>query len=370
MVSHGTLNGVATSTKTLIDLQLAAGHEIMLVHKKDGWLGQQEFAGPIERLATGFETRPFEIMRVGFRILDWRRDVVHAHGSRANKYMMAYKILGDVPSVATAHTRQYQIPWAFAHEIMAPSEPTAAFYRRLLPWRKQHVSVVPIPFDAGPGERVTAEQRRLIRSELGLRDETFVMASVGTVGHRKNQIAMLDVLGSLLARGIDAALVLIGQMLLPKEEAGKFAHPRWSGRLHLLGERRDAVRLLPAMDVYLSTSRMEESSVATSEAMAARLPILTTNVGSAGVLVKTGVNGALFGLDDVAGMAAAAERYARQPQERAAAGDAAREAVIRELSPAGILPRIDAVYRAAVERARDRYRPHMGEARPAKYGAS
>ena len=158
MVSHGTLNGVATSTKTLIDLQLAAGHDIMLVHKP-GWIGEQDFAGPVERLATDYQTTPAELRRVGYRILDWGRDVIHAHGSRANKYMMVYRIAAGVPSVVTAHTRQLQIPWAFAHEIMAPSEPTAAYYRRLLPWKRKHITVATNPFDAGDGRRAGPQER-------------------------------------------------------------------------------------------------------------------------------------------------------------------------------------------------------------------
>jgi glycosyltransferase involved in cell wall biosynthesis len=62
----------------------------------------------------------------------------------------------------------------------------------------------------------------------------------------------------------------------------------------------------------------------------------------------------IFAPGDVETMARAVERLARDEGLRRQAGTLDRAAVAERLSPQKILPQIDAVYRAALARSRDR----------------
>lgn len=115
LISHHGLNGVATSTKTLIDQQILAGYDVMLVHPRKSWIGTQSFAGPLKMLASSFKTRPADLRDTGYPIRDWGRTLVHAHGSRANKMAMIFTLADGVPVVMTAHARQFQIPAVCPH---------------------------------------------------------------------------------------------------------------------------------------------------------------------------------------------------------------------------------------------------------------
>ena len=354
MMSHGGLNGVSTSSKTLIQAQLDAGHEVMLVHKPSSWIERQQLVGPLTMMASGFATKPDEIRRVGYAIRDWGGDVVHAHGSRANKFGLVFRCASGAPIIMTAHTRQFQLPWLFAHAVIAPSQQTADYYLSRWLVRRRSMHLVRHMFDVGSVEAVTSQSHSAARAELGIRASSFVIGSVGEINKRKNQIDAVRVLQRLVAADIDAELLLVGRLAdLTRSDAwdAMVSDPRIAGRLHLTGERQDATALLHAMDVYLCTSKSEESSIATLEAMATGLPVLSVDVGYSSALLRNGVNGWIFGHGEVACMVEVATKLATDAALRETIGKAAKRTVAERLAPQSIVPELDAVYRVAIARS-------------------
>jgi glycosyltransferase involved in cell wall biosynthesis len=127
--------------------------------------------------------------------------------------------------------------------------------------------------------------------------------------------------------------------------------PAVAGRVHLAGPRADAVELAAAMDIFLFTSIVEEAPIAPLEAMAQEVPVVSTDVGNMADLLPAK---RIFAPGDVDAMARAVERLAREEGPRRQAGALDRATVAEQLSPQNILPRIDAIYRAALGRSRDR----------------
>ncbi len=71
-----------------------------------------------------------------------------------------------------------------------------------------------------------------------------------------------------------------------------------TGRVHLLGPRRDVARLLKTVDVFAFPSRTEGLPNALLEAMAARCPIVTTDVAGCRDLIEHERTGLLVPCDD------------------------------------------------------------------------
>lgn len=351
LVGHGALNGVATSSRILIQAQLDAGHEVMLVHSLGSWIEHQKFDGPIQMMGSGFATTPKEIRRVGYAIRDWGEDVVHCHGSRGNKFGLVFRCAAGTPIVMTAHARQYQLPWLFAHEVIGLSQWTVDYYIRHWLVSRRHIHLLPNMFDVSRIEPVSAASRSQARAALGIRDDAFLIGSVGQLGGRKNQIDMVRVLRRLLDNGVDAELLVIGSTQqgndIMAEWDGAIAAPEVEGRIHLPGLRSDALDLLPAFDVFLMTSRDEQAPIAPLEAMAAVLPVLSTRVGNMVDLLPAGQT---FEVGDVAGMAEAALEL-RDEARRQAVGQAGRQEIARQLDPQRIVGEIDKIYRLAIDRS-------------------
>jgi glycosyltransferase involved in cell wall biosynthesis len=64
--------------------------------------------------------------------------------------------------------------------------------------------------------------------------------------------------------------------------------------VHILGYRSGARYLLVGFDAVLSSSHIEQQSIAIMEAMAAGLPVYSTDVGAASIMIDQGGNGRIF----------------------------------------------------------------------------
>ncbi len=112
-----------------------------------------------------------------------------------------------------------------------------------------------------------------------------------------------------------------------------------------LGHQEDTDALLAQADIFCLPSYREGLSVACLEAMAAGLPVVTTEAPGCRESVEPGISGLLVPVGDAAGLAAALERLIRDPVLRRRLGQAARLRCRREFSASRIFPQLGEVYR-------------------------
>jgi glycosyltransferase involved in cell wall biosynthesis len=129
------------------------------------------------------------------------------------------------------------------------------------------------------GASIPAGVTTMRRSDLGLRENAFVIVSVGTLEPRKNQLTLVRLLTDLLRSAEDCQLALVGD----GQDRGKIEkHIReenLADHVMLLGRRRDVQEILPLCDLYCHPAKMESFGVAIAEAMAHGLPVIAAPVG-------------------------------------------------------------------------------------------
>lgn len=109
-----------------------------------------------------------------------------------------------------------------------------------------------------------------------------------------------------VARELPARMMLIGDgpdRSLAEHLARQY---KVQDRIHFLGKQDNVSELLPLADLMLMPSEMESFGLAALEAMACSVPTIGTRVGGVPELIEDGVNGCLFAVGDVDGMAKAA----------------------------------------------------------------
>jgi glycosyltransferase involved in cell wall biosynthesis len=124
-------------------------------------------------------------------------------------------------------------------------------------------------------------ERLAAREEIGVGPADFVALQVARLDPVKDHATALRALEAVIRQRPDARLVLVGDgPELPhiREIIRQYA---LTAHVHLLGQRGDVARLLPAADVCLLTSIGEGIPLTLIEAMAAGLPVVTTEVGGA-----------------------------------------------------------------------------------------
>jgi glycosyltransferase involved in cell wall biosynthesis len=169
-----------------------------------------------------------------------------------------------------------------------------------------------------------------LRAELGL-DGRFVIGDVARFFPTKRQQDLLRA-GARLSESIDELAVLLvgggdsGQLTALAAEEGM------ADRTVVLGHREDVAACFGVMDVVVHPSLTEAFSQVLVEAMAARRPVVATNVASAAEIIDDGVTGMLVPARDPRAIATAVQQLYDDSALRTRLGQAARRSV-RERFP-------------------------------------
>lgn len=182
------------------------------------------------------------------------------------------------------------------------------------------------------------------RAQLGLSDDDLVLINVGTLEPRKNQLALIDLMGKLVADHPKLRLLLIGDGPSRGQVEARVAELGLGEKVRLLGFRRDVPALLPLADVYVHASLLENCPIVLLEAARAGLALAAVPAGGVAELLEVlaGTPLDLQRPDSLAPLLASAER-------RAAAGSAARSAFQRSFTQEAMVARYMQVLESAAQ---------------------
>jgi glycosyltransferase involved in cell wall biosynthesis len=180
---------------------------------------------------------------------------------------------------------------------------------------------IPIGVDTVRFHARDAESRAQARGEFDLPESAFVVGSF-----QKDGVGWGEGLEPKLIKGPDVLLDVAERLACEVPELVVLLTGPARGYVraglerlgipsrHVLLPDLDAVaRAYRAIDLCLVTSRDEGGPKAVLESMATGVPLVTTRVGQAADLVRTGENGWLCEVEDAEGLAAAAVHVAHAP---------------------------------------------------------
>ena len=184
--------------------------------------------------------------------------------------------------------------------------------------------------------------RAAIRRELGLADHAFVIMQVARLVPIKDHQTALRALHTLHQPHI--GLLLVGEG--PEEQTIRetVEHLELGNRVQLLGLRSDVPRLLQAADVFLLSSINEGIPLTVIEAMAAGLPVVSTNAGGVGEVVQ-GDTGLLAPVGDATGLADHLRHLEADASERRRMGEAGQRRAFALFDEEQMLAAYERLYR-------------------------
>jgi glycosyltransferase involved in cell wall biosynthesis len=137
--------------------------------------------------------------------------------------------------------------------------------------------------------------RRRVRAELGFAADAVLLVSVGRLDRQKDPMLLLDALRVARRREPRLCLAMIGDGILRPQVEEKIRASGIGDNVGLLGALPPAriVDYLRASDLFALSSAYEGMPIAVLEALAAGLPVVTTDVGEVRLIVTSGINGAI-----------------------------------------------------------------------------
>jgi glycosyltransferase involved in cell wall biosynthesis/GT2 family glycosyltransferase len=154
-----------------------------------------------------------------------------------------------------------------------------------VPWEK--CFVIPNGINVGAIRRLDfAAERRKLRAKFGFTEDDFVFLNVGSVNHQKNHIGLVRAFHKALPNCLQAKLVILGPAYEPELLEAIEHYVRQHGLeqdIIYAGETADPYPYYAMADAFVASSFFEGGQLVLLEALAANLPVVTTEVGFASV---------------------------------------------------------------------------------------
>ena len=189
-------------------------------------------------------------------------------------------------------------------------------------------------------------QRGELFGGLHIPDDAKIVTMVGRLMAQKNYPMFIRVARKAKLLNMPLHFVAVGTGSMKDGLTELATSLDVQDRVHFIGIRNDIPAILRSSDIFLFTTRYEGFPNAILEAMAAGLPVITTNFAGVDELVKDGVNGRIVAIDDVQGTVKALRDYLDDPNRAQRMTQAAQSFVRQEFSMQKMVKKTTALYKA------------------------
>ena len=301
-----------------------------------GWL----FSFPVET---------FALTRLLRRI---RPDIVHVNGVWQVKGVLAGRLAGAKVVLHLNDTvvyallkRLYLLVAPLANGFIFAAERSRDMYTSIRRYPAKPQSLVPAPVNVERFKPDSQESSTLLGSANGP-----CILTIGHVNYVKGIKDFVKMAGAVLEVRPDATFHVIGKLMDSQQQyidqVRALIAELPEGAVTLHGSSNDIPALLKAADVYVCSSISEASPMAVWEAMAMKVPVVSTDVGDVPVYIKDGVNGFVVPVGDTGAMAEKVLHLLDRPALAEQFGEASREVVLKHFSLQTVVQKHWEAYRA------------------------
>jgi glycosyltransferase involved in cell wall biosynthesis len=228
--------------------------------------------------------------------------------------------------------------------------------------RPEQVEVIPLGLDLERFGRASRNAPAL-RPSLGLGSGVPLLGIVGRLVPIKDHATLFQAMALLQPSNPPAHLAVVGDGEERTWLEGLAGRLGLGQRIHFLGWRTDLETILKELDVVVCASKNEGTPVALIEAMAAGVPVLSTDVGGVADLVAHGETGWLVRPGDPPAMARAINALLGDPPLRARLAAAGRVSALERHDAVHLISRVEQFYVAVVNEKLTSHNGHPAKER-------
>lgn len=312
---------------------------------------------PAERLTIRRDLDPALLWNLTRHLRRERPDILHTHLIHADLYGVLAARLARVPRVVSSRHNDDRFRtrllvrllnralWRGIDAGIAISGAIRAFSLRVEGARADRLHTVSYGLDPAtvPAQ---PDARAALRAALGLPAEALLVGSVCRLVEQKGLVYGLRGFAAVAGEIPGVHYVIAGDGPLRSALEAEARALGVSERVHFLGWRDDAHAVFAALDVFLAPSLWEGFGLVFLEAMAHRLPVISTTVSAIPETVVDGETGWLVPPRDADALAGALRAALTDPVARRARGANGRARLEAEFTVEAMVERTLAVYRS------------------------
>ncbi len=280
-----------------------------------------------------------------------RINIVHNYLLRANLVGSISARLARVPVVLCSkrgcHWRRgfelvsAKIGNALADSVMVNAEAVRDFVHGNEGCPRDKMVVIPSGVDTDRFQPLPPAQ---FKARLGLPEERLIVGVVTRMRVRKGVEEFIRAIGEVRETRPEVHGVIVGEVSLD-ETLQQLVHSlHLESHMTLLGRRSDMPEVFSAFDVFVLSSHDEGMSNAILEAMAVEKPVVATDVGGTGEVVRHGHSGLLVPPKDPHALALAISEVLAQPARAREMGRLGRRIVEEGFSAHAMVRQMEHLY--------------------------
>lgn len=189
--------------------------------------------------------------------------------------------------------------------------------------------------------KITEKEKQLLRKNLGIKKEDYVITYIAEISKRKRQTYLLKCLAKMNMS--NTKVLLVGNNILKNNIYKMIKKYNLEENVKILGFRSDVEDILDITDLVVSVSMQEGLPLNIMEAMKKEKPIIATDCRGNRDLIKNGVNGIIVPINDP-NMLIKNINYLKENKEYAKKLGKKNKAIADEYSIDKILPEYVKIY--------------------------
>jgi len=156
----------------------------------------------------------------------------------------------------------------------------------------EKTEIIPLGIELNPFLKINKNGN--LKKELNIKDDDKLIAVMGRIVPIKNLEMVFRVFKKVKENGLNVHLCIVGDGELKE----KYLRNINDGNIHFLDWRLDVENIYSGIDLLILTSRNEGTPLTVIEAMAAKTPVVATNVGGVPDIINNNETGFLCDVDD------------------------------------------------------------------------
>lgn len=243
-------------------------------------------------------------------------DIIHLHSSKAGAIGRIANLFNRIPCIYTPHG------WAFNMKVSNQKKFLYRLIEKLLSYLCNTIIAISqaekedaIKLKISNHEKIKLITNGIdvskfsmnvtddIRKRLGISKETKIIGMVGRLSQQKDPITFIEVAKLIKDRGYNVYCILVGDGELREEVEQKIHEHRIQDHFLITGWTNEVANYVTQFDVGVLTSQWEGFGLVLAEYMAAKVPVVASNVNGICDVVLNQISGILVSPGDVEGFA-------------------------------------------------------------------
>ena len=309
--------GAETVFLDLVEKLQLDGYNNYAIIKGPGWVEEQLKRRGVEYYIAkphGFFSIPYYWWLLKF-IRKQNTALIHAHLLGSTLTYSLLSLVLRIPVIATIHGRvdvnpnerfvavKNRIMKLGVSTLVAVSRDLAAYISARKLFREEDIQVI---YNGIEESRYSKNSSNALRASLGIGDDVILVGSLGNVRPAKSYDVLIASAATLIKDGQHNVHFIVAGHQKPDLMAKLQVLIDQYGlqeRIHFIGFHENTREYLGQLDYFVLSSSSEGFSIATIEAMATGLPVVSTRCGGPEEIIEHEKNGLLVAVNDANALA-------------------------------------------------------------------